>query len=197
MTKLDITTLTRAADELLRVTEKPLHRQILENYRRHALLEVTGQWEQIFAPEMTVEHPVYFVNANGSSLTLDGYEQVIEFYKSLIDGGTNVMVLEDEQLAVADWGFASEATFNSYVLGSSLPDGDPGKCYIVRQLISMHWPYDERGRMIGEHVYEHADHTEIIEVPEPDFITPAEAREKLIPLIRPLSPFEPELAVSA
>jgi hypothetical protein len=39
-----------AADRLLTVTASPLRRQILENYRRHAILEVTGNWEDIFGP---------------------------------------------------------------------------------------------------------------------------------------------------
>jgi len=184
--KLDITMLTRAADGLLERVDNPRHRRLLENYRRHALLEVTGRWEQIFAPDMTVEHPVYYLNINRTSVTLDGHEQVIAFYRTLTDTESNVIVLEDEQLAVADWGLASEATFNSYVRGHVIPDGDPDRHYRVRQRIAMHSPYDDRGRLIGEHVYEHADHLEVIEVPEQEFITLAEAREKLDPLIRPL-----------
>jgi hypothetical protein len=37
----------------------PRSKAILENYRRHANLEVCGLYEQILTPEMTVEHPVY------------------------------------------------------------------------------------------------------------------------------------------
>jgi hypothetical protein len=190
--KLDITMLTRAADGLLEHVENPRHRRLLENYRRHALLEVTGRWEQIFVPDMTVAHPVYYLNINRTSVTLDGYEEVIAFYRTLTDTQSNVIVLEHEQLAVADWGLASEAMFNSYVRGHVIPDGDPDLHYVVRQRIAMHWPYDERGRLIGEHVYEHADHLEVIEVPEEEFITLAEAREKLDPLIRPLPSAPPQ-----
>ncbi|MDN3352010.1 hypothetical protein [Actinomadura sp. DC4] len=186
MQKLDITMLTRAADGLLEHAESPRHRQLLENYRRHALLEVTGRWTQIFAEDMTVEHPVYYLNINRTSVTLDGFEEVVAFYRTLTDTESNVIVLEDEQLAVADWGIASESMFNTYVRGNVIPDGDPELHYVVRQRIAMHWPYDERGRLIGEHVYEHADHLEVIEVPEWEFITLDEAREKLDPLIRPL-----------
>jgi hypothetical protein len=100
-------------------------------------------------------------------------------------------VLQDEQLAVADWGLASEAIFNTYVDGSALPDGEQGEFYIVRRRVAMHWPYDRHARLIGEHVYEHAAHTETVQIPESDFITLDEAKEKLIPLIRPLPAFEP------
>jgi hypothetical protein len=189
MAKLDITRLTVAADEALLITEKPLHRHILENYRRHAILEVTNNWEQIFTPEMTVEHPGYFLNISGQSTTFDGYEQVTGFYASLANSGTTVILLQDEQIAVADWGFASESVWNNYVRGGAVPDGDPEKFYIRRKRLAMHWPYDERGRLIGEHVYEHTDHAEIVEIPESEFITLDEARQKLLPLLRPLPVF--------
>jgi len=76
-----------------------------------------------------------------------------------------VMVLEDEQIAVAD------------------------RFYIRRTPIAMVWPYDERGRMIGEHTY--SGDAQIIEIAERDFITLDEAREKLWPQLRPLSGLDP------
>ena len=201
MTKLEITDLTRAADELLEVTENPLHRQILENYRRHAILEVTGNWQQIFTPDMTVEHPVYYVNGGGMSLTLDGPEQVQGFYQGLERTQTTVMVLEDEVIAVADWGFASEAIFHTYVTGAAAAssfargeggfDADPERFYVSRRRLAMIWPYDERGRMKGEHVYAHDDHSDTVEVPQSDFITFDEACERLLPTLRLLPTFEP------
>ena len=186
--KRDVRDLVKAVDTLLEKTSDRRHRRILENYRRHSLLEVTGRWPEILTPEMTVEHPVYFLDADGESVTLDGHDQVAGFYQSLVDGGATVIVLENEELAVADWGLASEATFNTYLLGSSVPEGDPAKFYVRRQLISMHWRYDETERLIGEHVYEHAILAELIEVPEDQFITQAEADRRLTPLIRPLPP---------
>ena len=60
--KYDIRQLTLAADTLLKTTTEPLHRKILNNYRRHAMLEVSGRYEEIFAPDMTVEEPFYRVH---------------------------------------------------------------------------------------------------------------------------------------
>ena len=68
MAKKDIAVTISAADRLLETTTDPLHRQILENYRRHAILEVCGLWEEIFTPEMTVEHPLYCFNVSGFCL---------------------------------------------------------------------------------------------------------------------------------
>ena len=49
--KADIRLLTLAADTLLETTTNPLHRRILENYRLHAMLEVSGRYHEIFVPE--------------------------------------------------------------------------------------------------------------------------------------------------
>lgn len=199
MAKLDITTQIRNIDRYLETLVNPRHRRIIANYRRHAIFEITGHKERIFTPEMTVEEPVYYLNANGMSLTLQGREEVLGFYSSLEEREATVMVVEDERLAVADWGFASEAWFNSYMPGHLVPEGwdaDPDKLYILRQHIAMNWPYDEAGRMMGEHVYEHADLAELTEVAEDEFITLAEAREKLLPLQQELPAYDgtPETA---
>lgn len=195
MAKLDIFTQFRGIDRFLATLDNPLHRQIISNYRRHALLEITGQKERIFTADMTVEHPVYWIHASGMDVTLDGYDQVLTFYSALEAQEATVMIVQDEKLAVADWGFASEGLFNSFMPGplvsTRFGEADPDKLYIVRQRLAVIWPYDDRGRMIGEHVYEHFDDAELIEVPQEEFITLAEAREKLVPLIEPLDAFDP------
>ena len=185
MSKLDITTQTRGIDTFLETIENPLHRKIIANYRRHAIFEICGYKDRIFSPDMTVEHPRYYLNVNGMSVTLDGREEVLTFYSTLEEREATVMVVENEQLAVSDWGFASEAWFNSFMPGSLVPagwDADPDKLYILRQYLCMHWPYDEQGRMLGEHVYEHAAIAELKEVHQDEYITLSEAREKLMPL---------------
>ncbi|WP_225729278.1 MULTISPECIES: hypothetical protein [unclassified Nocardia] len=182
----DIAALTRAADELLAVTRDRHHRRILENYRRHALLEVTGRWAEIFAPDMTVEHPVYYMNIDGRSLTLDGRQQVSDYYRTMAESGGTVVVIRDERLAVADWGFASEAVYDLYLRGDQLPDADPEGYYIVRQLIAMLWHYDDRARLTGEHSFAHPDTAQTIEIDAADYIGFEDYRRILTPLIRPL-----------
>ena len=189
MTKLDITSQTKSLDAFIETLDNPLHRKIISNYRRHAIFEITGNKSKIFTSDMTVEHPVYYLNSGGQSITLDGRDQVLGFYSSLEDSEATVMVVEDEKLAVSDWGFSSEAWFNSYTPGHLVDasyNADPDKLYIIRRYLAMIWPYDEQGRMKGEHVYEHADLASIVEIPEDEFITLAEAREKLLPLQKDL-----------
>lgn len=197
MAKRDMATMVEAADRLLETLTDPLHRQIIENYRRHALLEVVGRWEEIFAPDMTVEHPEYYLDIWG----IDGQrfvgDEVKAFYKDLAETDTTTILVQDEKLMVADWGFASEAMFHTYLRGHHLESKgisgyDPDGFYIDRQEFLMIWPYDERGRMIGEKVHGNKSTREIVEVPEEDFNTNEDARERMEPLLRPLPVFDPE-----
>jgi hypothetical protein len=114
-----------AVDELIERTENPHHRAILENYRRHVYLEVSGRLDDILAPDMTVEHPVYRISwGRGDVIVLDGADEVRAFYESLGKAGA-VLWNTEEQLAVADWGFASELTLNQLVPGSAIAaEGD-------------------------------------------------------------------------
>ncbi len=195
MAKMDITMQTRGIDTFLETLDNPLHRKIIANYRRHAIFEICGYKERIFDADMTVEEPQYYLNMDGMSITLNGREEVLAFYSQLQDQESTVMVVEDERLAVADWGFASEAWFNSFMPGTQVPEkwnADPDKLYNMRTFLSMNWPYDEQGRLKGEHVYQHSAITEVKEVSPEEFITLEEARAKLMPLQQEL----PELALA-
>jgi hypothetical protein len=201
MTKLDLLQLTAASDALLDTTENPLHRQILEVYRRHVLLEVTGRWEEIFAPDMTVEHPIYRVNAalslseTGATEVLEG-EEVRAFYKMLTANGAPIMTTEGEKLAVADWGFACESLFYQQVPGAALQRAgveidDPEAVYVQKFYMVAVWHHDRRGRLIGEHLYEAKPGSrEVIKLKSDDVISQQEALDLLTPLIRPLPVFE-------
>ena len=57
----------------------------------------------------------------------------------------------------------------------------------------MIWPYDERARLIGERVYEDKPLHRIEHIAREDFISLDDARERLLPLLRPL----PELVCTA
>jgi hypothetical protein len=57
----------------------------------------------------------------------------------------------------------------------------------------MIWPYDERGRLIGERVYENKPNQRVFEVPLEDYLTVEDARARLLPLLRPLPDYDPGL----
>jgi hypothetical protein len=174
-------------DAMIRATENAHHRKILLNYRRHGLLEVSQRWEEILSPEMTVDNPRYLMNDHRGGETLNGREAVKNFYVGLISSGAIVMWPTDQFIAVADWGFASEATFHHFIPGAILADmgdaiDDVKATYLVKRYYAMIWHYDVSARLIGEHVYETKEGREVIKVDPEDVISPARARELLAPL---------------
>lgn len=183
---LDVRDVPAGADAQLAVVENPRHRHMLKNYRRHGLLEVSGLWQQILIPEMTVEHPVYRLMDNGVMHHLDGMDAVANFYRSMADSGNNVFGPLEEQVAVSDYGIFSEALFAWVVPGTHnmlASEGvEPDKVYQVTEYLCMSWPYVD-GRLQGEHVYEDISSRQISEVDASAITTPAQAREILAPYL--------------
>ncbi|WP_203901445.1 hypothetical protein [Virgisporangium aliadipatigenens] len=178
MTKLDITNVPRELDELIRSSADARHRRILENVRRHYLLEQTGRIDEILAPDMTVAAPVYYLNLDGASRTLRGRAEVLAFYKEVVGV---VFACEETAHAITDAGYWFEAWFNFFVPGRT-----PDEWFRKRQWITMRWPYDAHARLIGERVFEHVDIGETVPIDPAEAITAAEAKKILEPLIRPL-----------
>ena len=186
MDHFDVHGVTAGVDRALAVVENPRHRHILKNYRRHGLLEVSGLWEQILVPEMTVEHPVYRLTENGRRHVLDGMDAVAGFYRGITESRNNVGVLLDEEVGVSDTGLFSECRM-SYVWPGDAPalagdNVDPDCCYEVTSWVSMRWPY-VGGRLAGEHVYEDSASRTVTEVDCSAFTTPEQAREILAPYL--------------
>jgi hypothetical protein len=165
--------------KLLESTTKPLHRAMLLNFWRHVHLEGSGQYDKIVAADMMVDHPVYRVSWGANPAVIEGKEGVKAFYNSV---GEAVLWNSDDSLAVADWGICDEITFHQLALGSDLKaigynmertDG----LYHVYSRQAFIWPYDERGLLIGEHLYEDKTSLRIEEVDRSEAITPARVRE--------------------
>ena len=69
-------------------------------------------------------------------------------------------------------------------------DADENAMYLTKANIAMIWPYDERGRMIGEDVWEYDDtDRDFIKLDPADVLTAEQAATLLAPLIKPLPPF--------
>ncbi|RYE40021.1 MAG: hypothetical protein EOP24_42375 [Hyphomicrobiales bacterium] len=190
MPKFDISMNVKEHDRLLAVLENPRHRRIVENYRRHALLEVMGYWEQIFEPEMTVEVPIYKFNYMGINDTIVG-DDVRKFYKEMAESGRSAIVVTDETIVVGDEGFGTKAYHTQFFTGSVIRElgfeaDDPDAWYSFKQLIISFWPYDENGRMIGEWGSS-VGQPEIEKVDESDVVSVQDARAALEPQLRPLS----------
>jgi len=165
--------------ELLERTTVPLHRAMLLNFWRHVHLEGAGDFERIVAPDMMVEHPVYRVTWGANPAVIEGRDGVLAFYRSV---GDAVLWHSDDRLSVADWGVCDEITFHQLAAGADLqaigydvPDAE--RLYHVASRQAFIWPYDDRARLVGEHLYEDKTSLAIQEVDPADAITPARVRE--------------------
>lgn len=152
---------------------------MLKNYRRHALLEVSGYWEDILVPEMTVDHPLYRLTERGKTFVCDGMDEVRAFYSDIVDRGANVFGALEEQVAVSDYGIFIEAVF--------APEGT----YQISHRFAAAWPYRD-GRLVGEFVYDDTGSWRFAEVEPSALMTPAEARQVLAPYLEqsPLAEIE-------
>ena len=165
--------------DLLERTTNPLHRAILLNFWRHVHLEGSGQYDRILAPDMTVEHPVYQVSWGANPAVIEGKDGVLAFYNSV---GEGVLWHSDDRLAVADWGICDEITFHQLAIGSDLKVigyqvDRADRLYHVSSRQAFIWPYDDRARLAGEHLYEDKTSLHIEEVDRSEAITPARVRE--------------------
>jgi hypothetical protein len=192
MAKFDITKNVQAADTLMPKLTTPLQRRILANYRRHAIMEVSGEWEGIFDPEMTIENPVYLIDHGLMAGKPIGVEEVKIVYQTMKENGLNVIVVENEIIAVSDYSFTHEADFHQFVRGPmakemGYQDALPDAWYQVSVHVVGMWHYDEQARLIGEHGGVIGQPSFVV-IPEEEVITLEEARSKLMPLINELPP---------
>jgi hypothetical protein len=198
----DIRETNVGVERLIDTTENPRHRYMLEAYNRHRYLEMAGRYEEIFAPEMTVEHPVYRFDFFGQQLTLEGREQVESVYREWTATDQCVFYAgSEEQIAVGDTMIVSRGLNVQQMQGAALAaagiEADPDAMYLVGAWIAMVWPYDERCRLIGEDVWEYdPSGRQITKLDPGDVLTAERAGELLEPLIKPLPAFDESLLVA-
>jgi hypothetical protein len=192
MKKFDILNRAPAMEaEIARTTNK-LHLRILENYRRHAILEVCGMYQDILVPEMIVPNPVYRFHTPKGTRVIEGMADVRAEYQQYEREGTTVIYHTQEHCAVNDDGLYTEYVSHRFFPGKILAAmgdsiDDPDAIYMATLTQSMFWPYDSEARLVEERVYRGNDRK--IRRCDPDeVITVQECRDKLLPLLRPLPP---------
>jgi hypothetical protein len=213
----DVTKLNVAIDRVLAVTRNPRHRFLLQAYSRHRYLEVAGRYEEIFAPEMMAPNPSYHFYAGSMNAKLEGQDSVKSLYRMWAQTNQCIFYAENEQVAVADNFIASTSIFHQQVSGKSLTfnralsylpgflselilkkalskkgiTADENAMYLYSNFLEMVWPYDDRGRLLGEDVWEpDPDKADIVKLDPAEVLTTAEAAKKLAPLIKPLPAFD-------
>ena len=218
MPKFDVTKLNVAIDQLLETTTNPRHRFLLLAYSRHRYLEVAGRYEEIFAPDMMAMDPHYHFSQGGNDIVLSGQDHVKSLYRMWAETNQSIFFVEKEEVAVADHYIASVATFYQQVTGKGLKQGkllahlpapiahhlvekalaakgfkaDDNDVYLYRMPgMQMIWPYDERGRLLGEYQWEpEPSKAEIFKLAPEDVLTSEESGKLLAPYIKPLPSFD-------
>lgn len=185
--KFDVTRWPRDVEEFLKKTENPLHRAILKNYLRHLLLELSGYWDQIIVPELTIDHPVYRVGEFTETLVLEGKEAVEGFYRDTYEARVNVMGARTMNMSVEDYGVTTEAFWTHVVPGTFLNEhqveAEPSAHYLMSYNIFQIFAYTSDAKLIGERIYvDPASYVYERLAPE-DVVTPEQAREALAPLL--------------
>ncbi len=148
---------------------------------------------------MMVEHPVYRFNMIGTpSMQLEGREQVEQLYRYWAATNQSVFYIESETVAVGDWLVVSSTLGYQQLLGSDLAaaglEVDADAMYLLRGRVAMVWPYDDRGRLVGENVWEYdeSEH-DLIKLSSDEVLSTQRAAELLDPYIKPLPPFDDNL----
>ena len=110
MKRFDITKTNVAVERLIETT-KPAPPVSAARLQPASLSGMAGRFEEIFAPDMTVEKPVYHFNMLGTTITLDGAEAVKDVYREWTRTGECIFYTDgDEKLAVSDDMIVSTST---------------------------------------------------------------------------------------
>ena len=120
MISLDVTKTNHAIRELIDRTKNPRHRFLLMAYDRHRNLEMAGRYEELFAPDMMVQQPVYHLHANGLRVKLTGQEDIKELYRVWGETNQSVFYTEKESVTVSDHFVSSMVVGYHQVSGQSL-----------------------------------------------------------------------------
>jgi hypothetical protein len=187
--KFDVTEWPRQVEAFLHATEKPLHRAILKNYLRHLLLEVSGYWDQIIVPELTINDPMYRVGDRREMRVLSGKAAVEGFYRETSETRQNVMGARTMNMGVEDYGVTTEAVWTHVVPGICLKDhgidADPRAHYLMNHHLFQIFTYtnEPRPKLIAERIYDDPESYYYEKLAPADVVTPEIAREQLAPFL--------------
>lgn len=187
--KFDVTKFPREVELYLGHTENPFHRAILKNYFRHLLLEISGYWDQILVPELTIDEPAYRIGHLGQTIVLNGRAEVESFYRKTYETGKNVMGALTMNMCVEDFGVVTEARWAEVLTGElvrdehGIADADASAHYLLTHNIFQVFGYTHGAKLIGERVYDDPASYRYEKLDAADVVTPEDARRELAPFL--------------
>lgn len=157
MPVLDLAKGWRAYAAAQEATDVPRHKAILETMKDHIKWEVLGFPDKVL--ETVSEGGEYHFYGLGAYTHLPDFDAIRGFYQGMVDNGTNVLQLDIDHLAVADWGIAAHGTWHQAFPGTDVPPGvevdDPDAKYLVSSRLAWFFPFtdDEVPKLVSEIVY--------------------------------------------
>ena len=154
--RFDVTKFPRDVEASVERTVNPFHRAILKNYLRHLLLEISGYWDQILVPELTIDEPVYRIGHLGRTIVLIGHDEVASFYRATCETGKNVMGGLRMNMCVDDFGVVTEARWAEVLTDilarneQGVTEADPTPITCSRTTSSRCFSYTRTAKLVGD-----------------------------------------------
>lgn len=139
--------------------QDPTRRRNLEVVGRHVVQEVAGDLEALMAT--LVPEPTYTVWGASDSVGPDGRDEVLEWYRALVNSGRNRLDYVIHRVVVDEHTVVTEGDFQYAFTGDELSGGTtelgesvlPERRYLVSHRALVLWPINDCGLIEGEHIY--------------------------------------------
>lgn len=148
----------RAAQERLDRTTNERHRLLLTNLRDHLLAEATADFDLLLST--LGENPEYhfWVEGSGFGAGPKGIDAVKAHYENLYVEGRDVLQYDIDRIVCDDDTIVTEGWFKQIYPGTVLQSrgvevDDPSAAFLVTTRLTIFWPYDADGKLIGEDSY--------------------------------------------
>ena len=163
MRTFDTTHIARVANDLLTRIREPRRRQILINFRDHAMAEAVGDHEALMATcsQKSQRYEVYGTGKDFDAARLmpGSYEALWHHYKALIDMNLYLIHTAPEKLVVGEDCVVLEGNVHQVMSGQSIEAFfgvgglAPDTVYQNTARICLIFTFDEEGKGNGEHSY--------------------------------------------
>ncbi|MCY4427497.1 MAG: hypothetical protein OXC05_10780 [Halieaceae bacterium] len=146
---------------LMETLHSPRRRQILQNFIDHATAECNGDHDALMA-SCSRKRQSYAYWATGAKDGRDGlpqsYEELVPYYRGLIEANMHLIHLDVEKLIVGDDDLMVEGIVHQLIRGNQAPlmgleVDDPGAVYQLSRRTLIIFVFDEDSLGCGEHSY--------------------------------------------
>lgn len=161
LSRFDPTVAAMLANEHLKTIGEPRRRQILINFRDHALAEALGDHAALMAT-CSRKRQRYVIHGAGTDLSHmepQNYDELYDYYKALIDLDLYVIHTEMEKLIVGTDSLMLDAVVHQVLSGEQAREffgvegADPDLVYQAWSRAAIMFIFDEDGLGCGEHSY--------------------------------------------